>query len=194
MALSLPVGGGLGLLLSAYAYQFWFIDGLVEFTDALEDLGVNSASLLTNVLGKGVILIMLANCFVTLYGFREKCRIRNNILGHINFCGIPCLIKFFVKSGVHVFVCASLALVLVFTVVLEGMWVVFLTIDKVCDMDDLDSVRPFDTRGDAASLSLSRSLALSLLALLSSLCHPSRPSPSSSSSSLHSPARFLSPF
>jgi len=140
MALSLPVGGGLGLILSAYAYQFWFIDGLEEFTDALEDLGVNNASLLTNVLGKGVILIMLANCFVALYGFREKCRIRNNVLGHINFCGIPCLIKFFVKAGVHAFVCASLALVLVFTVVLEGMYVVFLTIDTVCGMDDLDSI------------------------------------------------------
>lgn len=140
MLLSLPLGGGLGLVLSLYAYQFWFIEGLTDFTDALEDLGVKNASLLTNVLGKGVILIMLANCFVCLYGFREKCRIRNNIFGHISCCGIPCIIKFFVKTGVQLFVCAALAICLVFMAVLEAMWVVFLTIDAVCQSDALDAV------------------------------------------------------
>ena len=141
MSLSIPVGGALGLLASAYAYQFWFISGLEDFTDALEDLGVRYASLLTTVIDNGVILIMLANCFVTLYGLREKLRIRNNILGHINFCGIPCLIKFLVKTAVHLFVCLSVLLVLLFAAVLEGMYVVFLTVDTICSSDQVDAVR-----------------------------------------------------
>lgn len=143
-ALTLPVGGGLGLLLSLYAYTFWYVDGLDDFATAAEDLGVKNMDQLTILLDQGVYLFILANVFVVAYGFREKCRIRNDMCHHISCCGIPCCLKFLVKGVVQLVVCGSVLMVLFLAVILEAMYVIFLTIDQVCKSasSTLESLEP----------------------------------------------------
>jgi len=75
---------------------------------------------------------MITNVIICLYGFREKCRVRNDILGHVTFCCIPSLIKCLFKSVVHTLVCVSLVVVLILAFVLEGIYVLMLAIDGAC--------------------------------------------------------------
>jgi hypothetical protein len=140
MGCSIPVGGLLGLFASLAGYVFFFQKGLTDFEDVVNDLGVDNADKITLVLKNGIILIILANIFVTGYGFREKCRTRNDCCGHVTMCGFPSLIKFLVKSGVHLVVCGSVAIALLLVLITEGLWVAFLTIDAVCGSDVVDSV------------------------------------------------------
>jgi len=140
MGCSIPVGGLLGLAASLAGYWFYFLQGLEAFEDVVNDLGVDHADKITLVLNNGVIIIILANVFVTGYGLREKCRTRNDCLGHLVVCGFPSLIKFIVKTAVHLVVCGSVAVALLLMLVSEGLWVAFLTIDAVCGSDVVDSV------------------------------------------------------
>ena len=52
--------------------------------------------------------VILADALVVLYGLREKFRTRMNLLVHLpTFC-LGCLLKFSVKSVIHICICAAL--------------------------------------------------------------------------------------
>ena len=53
-------------------------------------------------------IVILADALVVLYGLREKCRTRWNMLSHLPTLGLGCLIKFALKSFIHIAVCLSL--------------------------------------------------------------------------------------
>ena len=140
LACSVPLGGLIGLFVSLVGYALFFAQGLESFEDVIEDLGINSADQITLVLNYGVFVVSLANIFVTGYGLREKCRTRNDCLKHVTYCGFPSIIKFLVKSAVHLVVCFSVVLSLLLMFITEALWVAFLTIDAVCNSDVVDSV------------------------------------------------------
>jgi hypothetical protein len=139
-ACSFPVGGIIGLVVSLVGYQFFFAEGLSDFESVVEDLGVKNADNITLVATNGVYLIILANLFVCGYGFREKCRTRNDSCHHVTMCGFPSLIKFLVKTAVHLVVCGAVAIALILMLLTEGLYVAFATIDTVCSSDAVDSI------------------------------------------------------
>ena len=153
LACSFPMGGFLGLVVSLAGYVLYFQDGLDAFESVVSDLGINNADQITLVLTYGTQIIILANVFVTGYGLREKCRTRNDCLKHITMCGFPTLIKFLVKTAVHLVVCASVAIALLLMFITEALWVAFLTIDAVCSSDVVDSVvEIMELLGDASDI------------------------------------------
>lgn len=137
---SLPLGGIIGLVASLAGYMFFFEKGLSDFESVVEDLGVKNADNITLVATNGVYIIIIANLFVCLYGFREKCRTRNDMCKHVTMCGFPVVIKFLIKSVVHLVVCGSVAIALILMLITEGLWIAFATIDTVCGTDTMDSI------------------------------------------------------
>jgi hypothetical protein len=137
------------------------MSGIDGFDEALKDMGVDGLSDLVVYLQNAIYVIVLANAIVVVYGFREKCRIRNDILGHISFCCLPGLIKFLVKTVIHLVVCAALLICLILAFVMEGVYVLFLAIDGACgtggdavqsivDLMPGESENPIDEMCDAA--------------------------------------------
>lgn len=146
---SFPLGGIIGLVASLAGYVFYFEKGLSDFESVVEDLGVKDADNITLVATNGVYLIIIANLFVCLYGLREKCRTRNDMCKHVTMCAFPSVIKFLVKTGVHLVVCGSVAIALILMLITEGLWIAFATIDTVCGTDAMDSITEIlDLLGD----------------------------------------------
>jgi len=153
LACSFPLGGLVGLVVSLAGYVLFFAQGIEAFESVIEDLGIDSADQITLVLSYGVFIVSLANVFVTLYGLREKCRTRNDCMKHVTYCGFPSIIKFIVKSVVHLVVCFSVAISLLLMFITEALWVAFLTIDAVCNSDVVDSVvEIMELLGDASDI------------------------------------------
>ena len=121
---------------------------ITRFLDALEDLGMRSASSAAYWFQVGVAVIIIANVTVTVYGFREKCRFRKGIFHHISWeeydlpcflkciscCVNPCFVKFLFKTAVHLTVLFSLVVSVGLALYVELMWIIFLAIHASCEV------------------------------------------------------------
>ena len=147
LVLSIPFGGLSGLSFSMYGIA-WFYDGLERFTNALEDLGVRNASKIIALFDWAVIIMMIANVLVVMYGFREKCRYRKGLFHHFSWRDLgfdppcclscillicsPCFLKFLLKSLIHLVVITSVGLWLLSAFIVELIWIIFQAIDAIC--------------------------------------------------------------
>jgi hypothetical protein len=78
-----------------------------------------------------LIVIVVGNAAVCLYGFREKIRTRFNQLQHISSCPAAAT-KCLVKAFVHTLVILSVLVVIVFTVIAEAVYIVVLVSEAAC--------------------------------------------------------------
>lgn len=78
------------------------------------------------------IAFIVANGLVCLYGWREKIRICCNCLSHCVNCPATTS-KFLFKSLISLIVLLAIALVLICMVLFEGIFVMFWTVNTVCD-------------------------------------------------------------
>mmetsp|Transcript_54125 Transcript_54125/g.123325 ORF Transcript_54125/g.123325 Transcript_54125/m.123325 type:complete len:246 (-) Transcript_54125:77-814(-) len=135
--LALPAGSLAGLVAAAYGF-FTLQDPLSKLSDALNDMGLDVEEYL-DYFNYVAYAFLLADILVSLYGLREKFRIRTNTCGHVGSC-IPCCIKFIFKGFVNLIVVAALALTLVCMVLGEGLYVMCWTIDSVCNTGQMESI------------------------------------------------------
>lgn len=129
----IPLGGVVGLFAAIFGFV-WLNMGFSNLLDALNKMGANldeiGLDVYFNMVGP---VVIIADLFIVLYGFREKVRTRCNILGHHDVAGLGCLIKFFIKMAVHITVVGALFVAMILMILVEFIWVIFLAVDASCD-------------------------------------------------------------
>jgi len=132
--LCIPPVGGLTALVLAIGGVTYLFAGLEGVLDALDAMGANFDDLdletYYGYVGYGVII---ADALVVAYGLREKIRTRMNMLGHLPTLGLGCLIKFAIKSLIHISVCGAFVFSSILMLIMEALYVLFLAIDASCD-------------------------------------------------------------
>lgn len=128
----LPVGGVIGLLGSIVGFVY-LRNGFDTLAGAFESMGVTIGLAVGSTVRDAGYLIVSANLVVALYGFREKTRVVMNCLGHLpTFC-VGWLVKFGIKTTIHFFVSATLLLSFILSLLMEAIYVLFLSMDAACD-------------------------------------------------------------
>jgi hypothetical protein len=127
---TVPLGGIVGLAGSAYGFFTYLNPGFSDAADALNDMGVDTGDLVSLV-DSASSIFFLANVLVVLYGLREKCRTRLNILAHRTE-GSAAMLKFLFKTAIHLCVIGSVALVVATFVYMEALYIMLVTIKAIC--------------------------------------------------------------
>lgn len=130
----IPLGGVISLF-AAIAGFIYLNRGFTQLLGSVKDMGGNLDEYnIETFFGYIGYAVVVADLFVVLYGLREKMRTRLNMLGHMEVTGCTgCCFKFTLKSLIYLVVVGSLVLSSVLTLLLEGIYVLFLSIDQSCD-------------------------------------------------------------
>jgi hypothetical protein len=126
-----PLGGLIGLFVSAYGYFNYLSPGYTDAEKALNGMGIDTASL-GGLVGAGSVIFLMANLLVVGYGFREKFRTRLNKCHHFTN-GAATTIKFAFKGVLHTIVLSSVGMVLALFVMFEALWIMLIVVKALCD-------------------------------------------------------------
>jgi hypothetical protein len=127
---TIPLGSIVALVGSLYGYFRWIAQGFPDVEDSMDKMGVDFSAIV-GIVNSGVAIFLIANILVVLYGFREKCRTRLNILGHRTE-GAAVLIKFIYKTVLHLIVIGSIAIVIAVFLYMEALYIMLLTMNAIC--------------------------------------------------------------